>query len=268
MMNVLFVAHADAGQEARLQAALDLVRTIGGHLICVEATVTPFVDAGLIEMGGYAVLAGEERSRQDENRAAITARLETEDVAWSWSDAVGDLGVAIERAARMADVVVLNTALDDPLGQEFGRIIGALLVDLDRTVLAVPPSISRVDYHGHAVVAWIGSSACEAALRVAVPLLARAERVTLLELDGERSAVKSDAAAMYLSRHGVRSTIVPQTAGGRPIGEALIAETLKLGPDYLVMGGYGHSRLREALFGGATATFLKQGPVPVLLVHG
>ena len=65
MKNVLFVAHADAGQEARLQAALDLVRTIGGHLICVEATVTPFVDAGLIEMGGYAVLAGEERSRQD-----------------------------------------------------------------------------------------------------------------------------------------------------------------------------------------------------------
>src|SRR5690606_25280467 len=86
MKNVLVLMHDDAGQEARFQAALDLVRALDGHLTCLDIAVAPAFVGDYADVGGTALLMGEERSRERANRAKLEARLKVEGVSYEWID--------------------------------------------------------------------------------------------------------------------------------------------------------------------------------------
>ncbi|MCC2113360.1 MAG: universal stress protein, partial [Hyphomicrobiales bacterium] len=87
----------------------------------------------------------------------------------------------------------------------------------------------------------------------------------------DRPAAAGDAPAedvlAYLSHHGIAATARDIGTDGGGIGGALIEEAKRIGADLIVMGGYGHSRLREFILGGATQDLLKAMPVPVLMAH-
>ncbi|PBN42916.1 hypothetical protein [Sphingobium sp. D43FB] len=91
MKNVLLLVHEDVGQEARLQAALDLTRALDGHLICLDVAVLPVLAADPYSGDGSAILLQEERDRESRNRARIEERLGKEDVSWDMAAVVGDL---------------------------------------------------------------------------------------------------------------------------------------------------------------------------------
>lgn len=267
MKNILVLMHDDAGQEARFHAALDLTRALDGHLICVDVAVMPVSIGVYADVGGTALLMAGEDQRESENAARMQARLQAEDVPFSWVDECGFLNPCMRDAAGMADLVVLNRALDRIDYPHMLELVGELVVKTGKPIVAVPETARRFDAFGPALVAWDGSQGAEAALRAAVPLLAHAGSVTILEIDDGSLKQPATEAAAYLSRHGITS-IVRRERSRIDLPSTIILDTIgAIGAAYLVMGGFGHSRFVEAALGGVTRRMLKECPVPLFLAH-
>lgn len=265
MKTIALLVHDDAGQEARLQAALGMARAFQGHLICVEIAVP--LAAG-DPFGGMApVLTSAELVRESANRARIEARLQEELVGWDWVELVGDIATCLARAATFADLIVVDRDTDALIAIGAARAAGELLVRTGKPILAVPADSLGFDPAGRALIAWDGSASANAAMRAALPLLRHATDVALVEFDDGSVPITAEDAATYLARHGILATVHPPHPLAGNAGKALLERVERDRADYLVMGGYGHSRLRERLFGGVTRTLLSKSPVPLFLAH-
>lgn len=267
MKNVLVLMHVDAGQEARLQAALDVTRALDGHLTCLDVAVTPTTFIGGMEtFDGAAVVVADEKLRESNNRARIEPRLRNEQVPYDWVEATGFLAPCVVEASGLADLLVLNRELDAEYPDMAG-VTGEVLISSGKPILAVPQTAIGYDVYGHAVIAWDGSRQAEAALQAAVPLLVHASAVTLVDVDDGSIAVPATEAAAYLSRHGIKPAVQHESSIFHIPSTVLLDTISRLGAAYMVMGGFGHSRLVEAAFGGVTKRMLRECPVPILLVH-
>ena len=267
MKNVLLLIHDDAGQEARLQAALDVTRALEGHLTCLDvAIVPPVMGIDIVETQGTSMLMADELQREQGNRTRIEKRLEREDVPWDWIDVAGYFEPCLTRAADLADLIVVNRRLDSFPLPDMQSVAGDLVIKAHKPVLAVPDNANGFTVTGTALVAWDGSHAAAAALRAAVPLLQMASKVVLLQLEEPGNTALVDDAATYLSRHRITAVIRRETPEGS-IGETLLAEAASGRYAYVVMGGFGHHRFVERLFGGVTSTMLSHAPIPLLMAH-
>lgn len=265
MKNILVMIHDDDGQEARLQAALDVTRAVNGHLTCLDISlVTPFVGDATGISGG-AMLIELERTSEAANRTRLEPRLAREGVCWTWIDTTDYAEPAIENAATLADLIVVNRAVDSLPMPDMRNVAASLIVNSGKPVLAVPDDAKGLDVAGSALIAWDGSREAADALGAAVPLLRLAEKVTILQVEDGSIAIPAEEAAAYLSRHDIHAVIVRKS--GRPAAEAIL-DSAYAGPfDYLVMGGFGHSWTMEALFGGVTRRLLDDCPIPILIAH-
>ncbi len=267
MKTIFVLMHQDAGQEARLQAALDFARAFGAHLTCLGIARLPVIIGDVYGITGQEKIIEAEREAEADNRARIEARLLREGVSWDWVEAVGDIAPTITALSDLADLILLNRKLDNSEGPDMLNIAGSVLLGAHKPVLAVPQSSRGIDIAGRAAVAWDGSSESANALRAAVPMLCRAEEVSLVAILGKEDAIPPAEAALYLSRHGIEASIELRPATSAPVHEQLIEACRELRAAYLVMGGYGRTRLAEALFGGVTKEMLSQSPIPLLLAH-
>ena len=266
MKNVLLLAHDDEGQEARLQVALDVVRAVDGHLTCLDVVIYPML-AGADDYGAFGVLLEEGREVEGRNRSTLQARLATAGVPWNWIDTTGTLTGSLENAASFADLIVVNRKLEDPLAPDMRSVAGSVLLDTGKPLLAVPQGARSLDLGGHACIAWDGSEASINALRAAIPLLKFASRVTILEIEDGSISIPGEEAATYLSRYGVVAELRLARPHAKSVATTILNEIARHRPDYLVMGGFGHSRLREALLGGVTRQMLTECPIPLFVVH-
>ncbi len=267
MKNILVLMHDDAGQEARFQCALDLARAIGGHLTCLDVAMLPVMVDDYGVFGATATLIADEQASEAKNRARMQARIASEEIPYDWTDVTGDLAGSLREAAALIDVIVVNRRLESV---DYPDMLGAaagVIVKSGKPVLAVPQAAHRFDASGPALVAWDGSREAEAALRAAVPLLQLAERVTILEIDDGSIRVAAFDAAEYLSRHGVKARILRLSAAIGMPSTIILNEAEAMGAAYVVMGGFGHSRLAEAMLGGVTRRMLRESPVPLFLAH-
>ncbi|MBA16594.1 MAG: universal stress protein UspA [Sphingomonas sp.] len=267
MKNVLVLLHDDVGQEARFQAALDLARGIGGHLTCVHVTVLPLLAGEYAAVGGSGLLMEDECAREESNRTRIEARLNAEDVPFDWLEETGFLTPSVLDAAALADIVVLNRELDTITYPDMVELVGDTVIRSRKPVLAVPEQTRRLDLFASALIAWDGSPEAEAAMRAAVPLLSLATDVILVEVADGSIRTPAEGAAEYLSRHGINPEI-RRRSNAFDIPSSVILDMIdETRAEYLVMGGFGHSRFVEAAFGGVTRRMLKECPVPLFLTH-
>jgi len=267
MKNVLVLLHDDAGQEARFQCALDLTRAIDGHLTCVDVAMLPVAVEDYGVFASTATLIADEQAAERANRARMQPRLADEEVGYSWIDVTGDLASSLRDAAAISDILVVNRQLDSTSYPDMFGTAGEVVVKSGKPVLAVPETARRFDAFGHAMVAWDGSREAEAALRAAVPLLQLADRVTILEVDDGSIRVPAFEAAEYLSRHGVKASLLQRSSGVDIPSTVILDELEEKTASYLVMGGFGHSRMVEAMIGGVTRRMLRECPVPLFLAH-
>lgn len=264
MKNILLLVHDDHGQEARLQAALDITRTVEGHLTCIDVTPYPVI-AG--DGFGFAetVVVLDERESEAKNKLLISDRLSREDVSWSWIDVTDEIAGAVLDAADLADLIILNCALDGFPLPDMRDITSRIVARASAPVLAVPEALERFELE-RALVAWDGRPSSAAALRAAVPLLAFAKEVEIFTAQGPDNHTAPEEAALYLSRHGIRAA-VRSTDIGKFHADFLIAdEAVLFDADYIVMGAYGRGRLRET-FGGTTKNLLTRSKHPLLMSH-
>jgi nucleotide-binding universal stress UspA family protein len=146
------------------------------------------------------------------------------------------------------------------------------------TMLAGRPTLV-VPFTGHfepigtgVVIGWDASREAARAVGDAMPLLGRAEKVTVLTIDAEESPfghgeIPGADIALYLARHGVKAEVEHTVSAGIGIGNTLLSRAADYQANLLVMGAYGHSRMRELLLGGATRTVLTSMTLPVLMSH-
>lgn len=267
MKNILVLVHDDAGQEARLQAALDITRAVDGHLSCLDVAIMPVVVG--YDWSGYAaaMLLEQERMAEDLNRLALVKRLEKEGVAWSWINATGDVVSSLESAAVLNELIVVNCRLEADAYPDMRASTSNLIVNSGKPVLAVPEKAKGFATAGRALIAWDGSPQSDAAVQAAIPLLRLATHVTIAEIDDGSIRTRAEDAAALLSRHGVHPFVVRESSPRDGVGEKLLSVVAQRKADYVVMGGFGHSRLAEALLGGVTRTMLTRSPVPILFAH-
>lgn len=267
MKTILLLAHDDSGQEARFQAAVDIVRALNGHLTCLDVVIMPaMIGVDYVGNIGTTMVLANEVARESANRTRLESRLLQEDVAWDWIQATGTIAPCLRAASELADLIVINRQLDDFPVPDMGGAAGQLILKSGKPLLAVPPDLRRLDL-ARAMIAWDGSFSAAAALRAAVPLLALAERVTIVEVGAGTDDAPPEDAAAYLSRHGIHAVVEHLPRGAARVADQLVAHALAIGAGYLVMGGFGHLRFVEALFGGTTRALLRHSPLPLFLAH-
>jgi len=172
-------------------------------------------------------------------------------------------------ASRLVDAIIVTLpgpgrrGIGDPL-----PIVADLAISSRAPILAVPKGCKAFACQGRAMVAWDGSHEAAVALCAARPLLALASEVHVVTVEekAKRDFPPIDASE-YLSRHGIASEIHEWPRKGRTVEEALAAAADELRVDWITMGAFGHSRLRETIFGGVTRYLLGEARVPLLLAH-
>ena len=179
------------------------------------------------------------------------------------------LGAALDAAtaeARTFDLAVLPWSGDTVSAQDMAQ---SLVFGAGVPVILVPPSaaVGSVD---HIAVAWDGSRVAARALCDALPLLAAGGRISVVTVQGEKALANSGMAqtlAASLERRGYSAKAVNISLDGRTIAKALQDTALAEGAQLLAMGGYGHSRLRDFILGGATKGVFSDLRLAVLLSH-
>ncbi|MGE5722584.1 MAG: universal stress protein [Sphingomonadales bacterium] len=268
MKNILVLIHDDAGQEARLQAALDLTRALGGHLTCLDVARYP-VTGGYFSPEAEVALLDEERHREQLNTQRLIERLGGEDVPWNIAATTGTFADCIAAEAGLADLIVVNRELDDPTAPDMLAAASSIILETRKPVIAVSEKCRGFDASGRAIVAWDGSLPAMAALTASVPLLLLAGSVNLVEIQGDSPGSVEEAAA-YLSRHDIHAevSLVARFKDDKSsIGDMIATICGNENAAYCVMGAYGHSRLREAVLGGVTRHMLGCSTVPLVLAH-
>lgn len=279
------LVHADLSRHApaRIAMAAALALEHGAMLVGAAATgVSPLVYPA--EQGGFP------GGLLDEYFGALRAKLEAAleqfqrlaaptGLPFDKRMVIEDAGEGLAALARFADLVVISQ--DDPgeaLAHDDPRLPEYLILNTPRPVLVVPSAASHdpqppAQPPRHILLAWNGSRQAASALAHALPLLQHADDVSIASFSEDRSDLASSAAEVdradllaYLGRHGVQATIQAR-AETVDMGHAILDLASELERDLIVMGCYGHSRLRELCLGGVSRTLLRCSPVPLLLVH-
>ena len=257
------------------QYAISLAETFDAHLAGIAFAYDPILPPTL--MGGIPPDFIEEQRRETgaAARAAVAGFEEAARRAGvSFGAQVLDGTVAgaadlFGRIARRYDLAIVGQA--DPDGISVDELIAeTALFESGRPVLVVPYIQKDGIKLGRVMVCWDGSRSAARAAADAMPLLARATAVEVVTIAGERGKddqVPGADIGHHLARHGLKIDVKRIAAGDVEIGNMILSYAADCGADLIVMGGYGHSRLREFVLGGVTRTIFSAMTLPVLMSH-
>jgi nucleotide-binding universal stress UspA family protein len=256
----------DVPAEARLRLAQRLAGQFEAHLVGVNIVLPPLVASGLY--GEAAIYAGPQlleaqRLANEELSQRVRRsfdRLCAQGPQAEWRQIEGEPAAVLAVECHTADLAIVGQNKAPEV--ESWRVAEHLVVAAGVPVLMLPdgevPEVGR-----QVLVGWDGSREACRAVHDALPLLRRAEKVEICTV-GDRPSANLDAAAAMLRRQGVTVTAERITDTGGGIGQTLLDRAAATNADLLVMGAYGHSRLRELVFGGATRHVLFEADMPVL----
>ena len=276
LQSILLHVQDDATLDDRLEASLSLARSTGAHLSCLH--VTPIQAYVAFDSFGGVFVMKDVIEKLDEQETSLRARVEkklrSEDVSWDYEQITGDVIAQIIGKAALADIVVLGR---EPHRQDFaGPALGIMgdLLHRARTPLFIPGDEQiQVDVAGTALIAWDGSYEAANAVRASLGLLKIASEVSVLHVaEDKEQEFPGTKLLEYLSRHGIHANMMVQDppAGDRDpdvVAATLVSYARGIGAAYMVMGGYGHNRVREFVFGGITRSLLKECPISLVIAR-
>ncbi|MBA8903140.1 universal stress protein [Phyllobacterium sp. P30BS-XVII] len=177
----------------------------------------------------------------------------------------------IGRRARYADVTLIGPDLLGNVGLKKKAIDGALF-ESGRPVLLIPRNSKPTLKPKRVLLAWDSGVECARAAREALDFMASADEVHVTMIDPDTSSIANGAEpgadiAAYLAHHGVKIIVDRLPSGGDPIATVLRQHATDIAADLIVMGGYGHSRVRELIFGGVTKSMIDDSELPILMAR-
>ncbi len=255
--------------------AISMAKAHGAHVVGVAFVYEPVIPGSLL--GGIPTDLIEVQ-REENAKAAKTAVTDFEAAAKaagvSAETRLLDASIAgasdlFGRIARRFDIAVVGQAPRDQGVSEELLIEGALFGS-GRPVIVVPQIQKQSIKLDNVMVCWDGSRPAARAIGDAIPLFQRAKAIEVVVVTGERDKSGEITGAnmkRHLARHGISVEIKRIAAGSADVQTAILAHAADTAADFIVMGGYGHSRLREFILGGVTRSILKSMPAPVLMSH-
>jgi nucleotide-binding universal stress UspA family protein len=255
--------------------AISIAETFDAHAAAVAFSYDAVIPATI--MGGVpASLIDQQRADNDQAASDALARFDAAAKREGISFETRVMNASVPGAADMFGAMARRFDLSVVAQGEPGKvapeevIVEAALFSSGRPVLVVPYIQKTGVKLDRTIVAWDGSRNAARAIADAMPLLAKAKAVEVVIVASERP--KSDEIAgadigQHLARHGLTVEVKRIVASGTDVADTLLSHAADTGADFIVMGGYGHSRLREFFLGGATRGVLTSMTVPVLMSH-
>ncbi len=272
---VLLVADAE-NYDSDLRTAADICVAGDAHLsvfLVKLAAPVPLGDYAAMSVAWLDVRAGDTEKLGDAvmNSRATLERLGVSfDVHGSYPEEAWAEDEIGERA-RYADVTLVGTSLKASSRLRSHAIEGALFRSA-RPVLLSGNRQSVTLTPKKVLLAWNSTMEATRAAREALDMMKNADSVNVVLVDPKAAPARNGEepgadVATYLARHGIEVTVDRLPSAGRPVNEVLLQHALDNAADLIVMGAYGHSRVRERMFGGVTKAMIESPAVPVLMVH-
>lgn len=212
--------------------------------------------------------AANEKAAQAAKEKFLQASSSGRHDAYSPSVTVSGAARFFARMGRNHDISVVEQA--DEETTQYNPIIEAALFDSGRPVFVVPYIHDKAAKFDTALIGWDGSKPAARALADALPFLRKAKRIhviTVAEAKKITEEVPGAEIAEHLARHGLAVQTKRIDVEDVDIANTILSHAADIDADFLVMGAYGHTRLREFVFGGVTAQILRMMTVPTLMSH-
>jgi nucleotide-binding universal stress UspA family protein len=267
--DIVVILNVGAKASPASDYAISVAAAFDAHLtgiVFIYLPIIPVSRAGLevIERHNQAAV---EAAR--ESFAAASARAGVKAEPLTLSASLASAGDQFGQIGRRFDLVVVGQA--GPETDEIGEnIVEAALFDSGRPLIIVPYIQKRPLKLDHVMVCWDGGRAATRAIADAMPLLQRAGRVEVVIVTNEpakQDQIEGADIGAHLARHGLDIEVKRMTLGHVDVADMLLSYAADEDIDFIVMGGYGHSRLREFVLGGVTRSMLRTMTVPVLMSH-
>jgi nucleotide-binding universal stress UspA family protein len=267
------LVHLDSSDRCadRVRLGIELAGAFDAHLVGVAVTAPLFIPGtARAEIVVRALTQEWDRRRRllEESAEAFCGHARAAGAGMVEARAaVGDPERMLALNGRYADLIIVGRTLP-----EEDAVIERLVLSAGRPLLIMPHSPAGAQTGRRIMVAWDASREATRALTDALPLLKRADQVDVVTVNASpepsgHGELPGTDIALYLARHDVRANVLQTYGEDVSVGEWLLSRASDLGSDLIVMGAYGHSRLREMVLGGATRTILASMTVPVLMSH-
>ena len=260
----------DERHTSRLEVAASLAQRFSAYVDVLYITTPVSMPAAVTGRGASYGFIAEATAIAREKAAQVEHEIRQglKDCSYSWTVEEGDHVDLLAHRAAYADLALITQShpahLEDRV---LLHVPDRLPLQAPCPALVLPYDGTTTDFGRHIVLAWKNSPEAGRTVRAAMPFLRGAEKVTVLTIDPPGQPMDHGRNIMvYLERHGVRTQHQSNIAHS-DVGEVILSRVRDLGADMLVMGAYGHSRLREMMLGGATRTVLHNMHVPVLMAH-
>lgn len=267
----------DAACGKRLELAVNLASKFNAHLTGVHVRrLFPYPAYGVLSASesvgvfeAYNEVLGDHESTA---RATFDRVIGQVNPAVSWRATTGSPANELAEDARYCDLLVLGQADHNDEFSLNDGLADKIIMSAGRPCLLVPFRGSPVEFGQSPLIAWDGSREASRAVHDALPLLKLAGKATFIIVEPEKLGTNfgnlpGAAIAEHLARHDITITVEVSRDSKQNTGDTILTYADAYGHDLIVMGAYGHSRLREVVVGGATRTIMKKAEVPVLLSH-
>lgn len=273
---VLFAIGTEQG-EAELDQAIGIAQALEAHLNVLVLGVAPPPPSSPYGVVSNDIWAAEIRDGQAQAQAraeVAEARLKAAGVSSAVDPQYIDRGTVATLAARGARYADLTLVMPQLEGFEALQtwVMNGALFESGRPILILPGGATQFPRVERIVIGWDASVEASKAVRDAIGLMRAAREVHAVlidpvpSFDGHGPEPGADLAA-YLERHEIAAKVHRLPREGKDAAEVLNLMVAELDAGLVVMGGFGHSRLRQRIFGGATTTMMKSAAVPVLMAH-
>jgi nucleotide-binding universal stress UspA family protein len=255
--------------------AVSVAAALQAHLTGVAFIYDPVVPVSGTGYIPAEVIESQEADNETAAKAAIKKFIAATDRAGISGDPLtisASLAAAGDKFARMArrfDLAIVGQAR--PKTSTLEEIIGeTTLFESGRPVIFVPYIQKQPFKLDNVMVCWDGSRPAARAIGDAMPFLVKAESVEIVIVTNERGKqdeIEGADMGQHLARHDVKVDVHRIPGGDIDVADALLSHAADSGTDFIVMGGYGHSRFREFVLGGVTHSIFRSMTVPVLMSH-
>lgn len=272
------LVYADSTEHAtiRLDTAARLALSHGGHLTALHVDPAPYMQVDLMSTGAAAQIRQWQKTVQKEKAEKVRKIVDDigarHGIEIEWRQQEGAINDVLVSQAAYADLVVVSQA-GNPLNleQPVDPSPGKLAISSGRPVLVVPNRTGEFQVGNNILIAWKPCAEAARAVHDALPLLRQARSVSIVEanpaLDAGHDRLVGAEIAAHLARHGVNVTVASVNERHSSDGATILARAAEIEADLIVMGGYGHSRLREVVLGGVTNHILNHHHIPVFMAH-